>query len=127
MSVSLKAMFEKLPAERRSRIEARAQELVAEEKTLAELRKAQKLTQAKMARKLGIKQESVSNIENRADLLLSTLRNYVRAAGGELSLRVSFPDSPAIELMTVQGVQRKKIVKNRRHTSATSRIKRAAS
>lgn len=98
MSVSLDKMLARLPSDRRARIEARAQELIAEEMSLAELRKARKLTQQKMAKMLGIKQESVSNIENRADLLISTLRGYVQAVGGTLSLRVTFPERPAVEI-----------------------------
>lgn len=102
MSVSLQTMLDRLPAGRRTGVETRAAELIAEETTLAELRKAQKLTQQKMAKLLGIRQESVSNIENRADLLLSTLQSFVRAAGGELSLRVTFPDKRVVELTTLR-------------------------
>ena len=98
MGVSLDKMLARLPPERRSRIEARAEELIAEEMSLAALRKARKLTQQKVAKILGIRQESVSSIENRADLLISTLRGYVQAAGGTLSLQVTFPDHPTVEI-----------------------------
>ena len=40
-----------------------------------------------MARALGIAEDSVSRIERRSDLLLSTLRNTVQAMGGNLSRR----------------------------------------
>lgn len=111
MSVPLDKMLARLTPERRARVEARTQELVAEVQTLAELRKAQKLTQQRLAKVLGVKQESVSNIENRADLLISTLRNYVQAAGGTLSLQVTFPDRPTVVLSslgsTADGVRRR--------------------
>jgi DNA-binding XRE family transcriptional regulator len=70
------------PAQRKT-VEARAAELIAEEMTLRELRHARKLTQVKMAKKLGVTQDSVSRLEKRSDLLLSTLRKTVEAMGGK--------------------------------------------
>lgn len=49
-------------------------------------RQAHKLTQKRMAQVLGIGQDSVSRLEQRSDLLISTLRGYVEALGGRLSL-----------------------------------------
>jgi hypothetical protein len=51
-----------------------------------------------MAEVLGIGQESVSRLEKRSDLLLSTLRGYVKAMGGELRLVAEFPNRPPILL-----------------------------
>ena len=51
-----------------------------------------------MARKLGISQDGVSRLEQRSDLLLSTLRKTVEAMGGNLSLVAKFPDRPPVEL-----------------------------
>jgi transcriptional regulator with XRE-family HTH domain len=93
-----KERMEKLPKARRDRDEARAGELVAGEMTLQALRKARKQTQARLARKLGINQENVSRLEQRADLLISTLRGYIEAMGGKLHLVAEFPDRPAVEL-----------------------------
>ena len=87
-----------LPAERRRRIEERAEALIAEEMSLRDLRKARKQTQARVARTLGINQENVSRIEQRSDLLLSTLSSYVSAMGGKLSLVAEFPDRPPVAL-----------------------------
>ena len=56
--------------------------LTAEEMTLRELRKARQLTQVSVARQLGISQDGVSRLEQRSDLLLSTLRRTVEAMGG---------------------------------------------
>ena len=47
--------------------------------TVRELRQARKLTQVRMARVLGITPDSVSRLEKRSDLLLSTLRKTVEA------------------------------------------------
>ena len=87
-----------LPAKRRAKIEARAEELIAEEMTLRDLRKAQDLTQERMAELLGVGQDNISRLEGRADMLLSTLRSYVTAMGGSLDLIVRFPDRPAVSL-----------------------------
>ena len=85
------------PAERR-RVEEMAAELIAEEMTLRELRQARKLTQVSVARELGIGQDGVSRLEQRSDILLSTLRRTVEAMGGSLSLIARFPDRPPVEL-----------------------------
>jgi len=104
MTISLKDAMSRVSAKRRKKIEARAGELIAEEMTLRDLRKAHELTQEKMAELLDIKQESVSNIEKRSDLLISTLRGYVEAMGGDLSLLVRFPNRPPVELNTLGSV-----------------------
>ncbi len=66
--------------------------------TLRELRRARKLTQVRMAKELGVTQDSVSRLEKRSDLLLSTLRKTVQAMGGSLSLVAEFPDRPPVVL-----------------------------
>ncbi|MDE0113405.1 MAG: helix-turn-helix transcriptional regulator [Albidovulum sp.] len=85
------------PAERR-KVEELAAEFISEEMTLRELRKARHLTQVSVARELGISQDAVSRMEQRSDLLLSTLRRTVEAMGGSLSLIARFPDRPPVEL-----------------------------
>ena len=66
--------------------------------TLRELREARRLTQVSVARELGIGQDAVSRLEQRSDLLLSTLRKTVEAMGGSLLLIARFPDRPPVEL-----------------------------
>lgn len=51
--------------------------------SLAMIRKAGDLTQVEMAQRLGVKQGAVSRLENRNDMLLSTLFGYLTAAGAE--------------------------------------------
>jgi len=97
-TVSLDDMLAKLPAERRARIAARAAELIAEDMTLRDLRKAAGKTQAALAAELGVKQASIAKLEARADMLLSTLAAHVRKLGGRLDLVVSFPDRPPARL-----------------------------
>jgi len=103
MTVSLDEMLATLDPERRRKIEERAAELIAEEMTLRELCKARKLTQVSVARELGISQDAVSRLEQRSDVLLSTLRRTVEAMGGTLSLIARFPDRPPVELSGIAG------------------------
>ena len=100
---NLKDVMNALPAVRRAKIEARAGELIAEEMTLRDLRKAQDLTQERMAELLGVGQDNISRLESRADMLLSTLRSYVAAMGGSLDLIVRFPDRPDVSLPALFG------------------------
>lgn len=51
-----------------------------------------------MAETLGISQDGVSRLEKRSDLLLSTLRTYIEAMGGQLSLIAEFPDREPVTL-----------------------------
>ncbi len=90
--------IESLSAGRRTKIEARAKELIAEELTLRELRRALDLTQADVADTMGIGQEHVSRMEARSDVLLSTLAAAISAMGGNLKLVVQFPDRPPVSL-----------------------------
>ena len=87
-----------LNSTQRKKVEARAAELIAEEMTLQELRRARKLTQVTVAKALGITQDSVSRLEKRSDILLSTLRKTVQVMGGSLSLVAEFPDRAPVVL-----------------------------
>ena len=99
MTVSLKAMMDRLPPDRRKAVEARAAELIAEEKTLREAREKLGLTQRHVAEQMGTEQETISRIETRqGDVRLSTLRKYVKALGGRLQLMATFPGQKPIEL-----------------------------
>lgn len=105
------------PAQRK-KVEARAAQLIAEEMTLRELRRARKLTQTRVAKTLGITQDSVSRLEKRSDLLLSTLQKTIEAMGGSLSLVARFPDREPVILSG--------IIVDRKEVSTASRGKRAA-
>jgi len=88
--VSLEDKVARLSGDRRVKVDARAAELIAEEMTLRDLRRALDRTQVHLARELGVKQETVSRLEKRSDMLLSTLRSYVEAMGGELDMVAKF-------------------------------------
>ena len=91
MTRSFSELTKDLSPERRERIEQRKEQL-REEMTLSELRKAFLLTQDTLATTLNVKQAEISKIENQADMLMSTLRNFVQAMGGDLEVRAVFPD-----------------------------------
>ena len=102
---TLKQLMDSLPETERAIVEARAQELIAEEMTRRDLRQARAKTQAHMAKELGINQENVSRIEKRADLLISTLSGYVEAMGGKLRLVAEFPDRPPVVLTGIGALE----------------------
>jgi hypothetical protein len=95
---SLEQKVKELDVARRKRIEARAAQVMAEEMSLRELRRAHKLTQERVGRTLGIGQDQVSRLEQRSDLLISTLRGYVEAMGGRLTLIAEFPKRKPVVL-----------------------------
>ena len=75
-------------------IRAENNRLVREElkrMALEELRNAKQLTQTDMAEMLNVPQSSISRIERRADMYLSTLRNYVHAMGACSRFKPYFP------------------------------------
>ena len=94
-----------LPEPRRNAIEERAQVLISEEMSLQALRKARKFTQATIAEGLGVNQENISRLERREDSLISSLRNYVEAMGGELHLVADFPDREPVELTSFTALE----------------------
>lgn len=98
MGVSLNDVLARLPREERDAVTARTATLVAQEMSLRDLRKALGKTQVAMADQLGIRQENVSRIEQRSDMLLSTLNSYLRGMGGRLRLVAEFEGRPPIEL-----------------------------
>lgn len=98
MGRTLREIKAGLPRKRRHAIEKRTAELVAEEMSLRDLRRALQLTQTELAEALGKRQDEVSRIEQRGDLLLSTLDAYVRSLGGELELVCRFKDREPVRI-----------------------------
>ena len=93
---------------RRARNEAAAAKMI-DEMALDELREARDLTQEQLARLLHVNQAAVSKMERRADMYVSTLRNYIRAMGGELKITAVFPNG-AVEISQFQDVEREESV-----------------
>lgn len=62
------------------------------EVSLAELRRARGLSQTELAGMLHVDQASISKLERRTDMYISTLRSHIEAMGGELEIIARFPD-----------------------------------
>lgn len=105
-TTSLNQVLARLPDERRARVQARASELIAEELSLQDLRKAMNRTQTQLAKALNVGQDTVSRYERRTDMLLSTLQDYVRAMGGELDLVARFPDREPVRIKALRDLSR---------------------
>ena len=78
------------------------------EMALRDIRTSRRITQEQVALRLGGKQAHVSRLEARADVKLSTLRECVRAIGGELRLTVTFPDGGVVAVKDAGGVRKGK-------------------
>ena len=65
---------------------------------LAMIRKAAQLTQVEVAKRLGVGQAAVSRMENRGDMLLSTLYDYLTATGADAASIVVVVHGQRIEL-----------------------------
>ena len=92
MAKRLDEVMAGLPKARQQRVKARAMELA----TLKDLRQAAMQTQEELAATLGVRQDTISRLEKRSDMLLSTLRQYVEGMGGRLELVAQFPNRPPV-------------------------------
>ena len=92
MAKRLEQLMADMPQARRVAIEARAGQLA----TLKDLRQAAEQTQQELAVALGVGQDTISRLEKRSDMLLSTMRRYVEAMGGSLELVAQFPNRPPV-------------------------------
>ena len=93
-----KALLETKP-QAKARYDAVLAEISARQGTLRRLREARALTQSTVAELLDMDQSEVSRLEHRSDMLLSTLKRFVQATGGELHLVVQYPDGGPVELL----------------------------
>ena len=98
MGSTLQRKVERLPPKLRAEVEARADELILEELSLRALRKDLERTQVEVADALGIGQDTVSRLEGRGNVMVSTLDRYIRAIGGEMSVVAEFPGRPPVKL-----------------------------
>jgi len=80
-----------MTSERRARLDA-IKNAMDDAVALGDLRANAGLTQVELAGRLGIRQASLSELERRDDVYLSTLRSYIEALGGELEVRAVFPE-----------------------------------
>ena len=81
----------KMSSASRARAEKRSKEMLAE-MPLCEVRHAREMTQKQLAEILRINQASVSKLERRTDMYISTLRSVIEAMGGQLEITAVFRD-----------------------------------
>ncbi len=109
---TLQDKLKKLPKKRQAKIQKRADELIAEEMTLRDLRLALKKTQMDLSKSLHMQQDGISRLERRSDLLLSTLCKYIDAMGGSLKLTAEFPNRPPVILTGFEDIDDAAITKH---------------
>ena len=126
MARNINEIIARLPKKERDWIEAKAAQMsrdtIAYADSVGEIRRAMDKTQSEIARKLGVGQVAVAQLEKRTDLLLSTLRRYIRAAGAELSLVVRTKQGAEIVLQSLGevAVKRKPATKPKRTVAAAA-------
>jgi len=91
MAKSFRTLRDKMSAEAKVQADAKSRAMM-QVMPLSELRQARKLSQEQIATLLHVKQAAVSKIERRTDMYISTLRNFVKAMGGDLEITAHFPE-----------------------------------
>lgn len=91
MSKSYAILRNKMNPEARKKAAEKTKTLL-EAMPLQELRHARNLSQEQLAQTLSVKQAAVSKLEKRTDMYISTLRNFIKAMGGDLEIIAKFPD-----------------------------------
>ena len=104
MATTLQQMLDRLPPARREKVAAGTAQLIAEEMSLCELRKAMGKTQDQLARKTGKSQVALSRLEKQTDMLISTLDEVVRGLGGRVRIVAELPDRPPVYLTGLAGL-----------------------
>ena len=97
MAKTLQELLAGRSPESQDRIQKMADELRLQTQ-LYLIREELEISQKELAEILGIKQPSLSAIENRGhDLKISTIKKYVEAMGGKLRIDVELPTGKHIE------------------------------
>ncbi len=91
MAKSFKLLEEKMSPKAKIMAHKKAEKML-KEMPIQELRHARNLSQEQLAKFLNTKQANISQIENRTDMYISTLRSYIEAMGGQLKIVAHFPD-----------------------------------
>jgi ribosome-binding protein aMBF1 (putative translation factor) len=103
MTKKFAELEDKMSPESRARSDAIYRQLLTEV-PLAELRRARGLSQKALAGVLHVDQASISKLERRADMYISTLRSHIEAMGGELEIVARFPDG-AVKIANFTGIE----------------------
>jgi DNA-binding XRE family transcriptional regulator len=76
-----------IPKDQRAAVKRRSDAIVIGQ-VLRMMREKQKLSQAEIAQRMGLKQPAIARLERQSDVKLSTLQEWAAATGGELVLAV---------------------------------------
>jgi transcriptional regulator with XRE-family HTH domain len=91
MTVPFDSLTAKLPGKVRQRANRRTKAMLAAMK-LREIRVDRRVSQVVIASRMDTNQSGISKLEQRLDVYVSTLQEYVHALGGTLNIVASFPD-----------------------------------
>jgi transcriptional regulator with XRE-family HTH domain len=94
MVADFNELFARMSPKRQANVAQRVEEIHSS--PLYRIRKALQFTQDQVAEELGLGQAAVSRLERRSDMMISTLRRFVGAMGGELEIRARFPEGDII-------------------------------
>jgi len=95
MAKSYRLLRSKMTPENQEKARKQTEQLL-KEMPMNELRQARQMSQERLAETLGKKQASISKIEHRTDMYISTLRSYIEAMGGQLKIVAHFPDGDIV-------------------------------
>lgn len=108
MSKAFKELRQKMSLKAQGKAIKKA-EIIMNEMPLAELRQAMRLTQEQLATELHVRQASVSKLERRTDMYISTLRNFIKAMGGDLEIAARFPEG-SVKINQFEGLEPNSLV-----------------
>ena len=113
MAKPFRILREKMSSAARNRA-TEMTEAIIRDLPLNELRAARKLTQEQLAKALGIEQPAVSRLERRTDMYVSTLQTAIKAMGGDLEIRATFPDGTTYRIEQFRDIERSRRQAKRR-------------
>lgn len=129
MARKFQELIDQMSPERRAEYDRNVKQLRAQmrvdEMRLHELRRALRLSQQTLARRLKTDQAQISRLEQRTDLFVSTLRRYVEALGGQLEIVATFPDGASVRIENFSDLRPEKSRPVRRAIRAKSARRKA--
>jgi transcriptional regulator with XRE-family HTH domain len=129
MARKFQELIDQMSPERRAEYDRNVKQLRAQmrldEMRLHELRRALRLSQQTLARRLKTDQAQISRLEQRTDLFVSTLRRYVEALGGQLEIVATFPDGASVRIENFSDLRPEKSRPARRSIRAKSARRKA--
>ena len=102
-AVSSDVIFDSLSPESQKRVRRKTRKAIEEIEALRDIRKQLGFTQSAVADAMDLKQNNISELEARSDMLLSTLRSYVESMGCELEITIKKPDQTRMKFKRLPG------------------------